>query len=108
MSFEYQGLGTYRRQPNGRFSSLKATAKRAYYFIRRWALISTAAHAIFMAGGFSYSTSTVTATTTTVEAPAPILDRIAMFESHGQQLNKNGQAPLNINTNRTVDIGFIK
>jgi hypothetical protein len=104
----YQGLGTYKRQTNGRFSSIKAAFKRAVRFTVRWSFISATAYALFMAGAFFYSTSTVTATTVTVEAAAPILDRIAQCESHGQQLNPNGQVLLNINTNGTVDIGIFQ
>lgn len=105
MNFKYQGLGTYKRQINGRFSSLKAAVKRFFHRLFQIVAVAAVLALAFVVGGAFYSTSTVTATTTTVEAAAPILDRIAMCESHGHQLNPNGQVLLNINTNGTVDVG---
>ena len=40
-----------------------------------------------------------------VPIKAPVMDRIAVCESGGQHLDKNGQVQLNANTNGSVDIG---
>ncbi len=99
----YQG-----RRINGRFDTFKAKVRRAGILAARTVIIGTLAYAVFVLGASVYSTDNITianAEVKVVEAPAPILDRIAMCESHGHQLNPNGQVLLNVNTNGTVDIG---
>lgn len=110
MDFKYQGLGTYKRDKIGRYSSFKSLVSKVWRFIK-WSVVASAV--VFGAGAFGaafYSTSTVTATTTTVNAPAPVLDRIADCESGNGTKGSakhylNGQVLLRANTNATIDIG---
>jgi hypothetical protein len=93
------------RRINGRFDSFKAKAQRAVRKAVQAAGVVAVLSLAFAFGGAFYSTSTITVSASTIEAPSPILDRIAQCESHGHQLNPNGQVLLNVNTNGTVDIG---
>lgn len=113
MNFKYQGLGTYKRDTVGRFSSFKSWVRK---WVRRVIMISLVGGSLYVAGAVGalfFSTSTVVADTKTVtmEASAPVLDRIADCESGngkagtGSQIGKDGQVVIHVNNNGTWDIG---
>ena len=39
---------------------------------------------------------------------APVLDKIMICESEGNHLDKNGQVKMNVNTDKTIDIGIFQ
>lgn len=119
MDFKYQGMGTYKRDKGGKFSSLKAKIRKIWYWMKVGTVISIALLLAFLFGGAFWSTSMVTATTKIVELEAqmPILDRIADCESgvrlkSGKAIagsrthyDKNGQVLMRPNTNGSIDVG---
>lgn len=94
------------RRINGRFDSLKARLHRFVVSVLWIASGMVALTTAFTLGGFFFSSDTVEAAPVQIiTAPSPILDRIALCESHNSQLNPNGQVLVHVNTNGTVDIG---
>lgn len=105
------------RRVDGKFDSLKAKARRAWYLTKVWTVIIATLSLAVAIGATVFSTSTIVAsanTTTTVvkNVPTdfPVLDRIGDCESGNGTAGSatqfhNGQVIFNANTNDTVDVG---